>query len=193
MTQVSSFAVDLRDRAGKGPARATRRSGRVPGVIYGNKESAVLISLDPRDINRELHKPGFFARLFDLKMGEVTQRVLARDVQFDKVTDRPIHVDFLRVSPDSRIHVTVPVRLVNEATAPGIKKGGSINFVQHEIELDVPATDIPEEIVIDLAGFEIGQSVHISAIALPAGAKALHAERDFTILSIVPPAGGTQN
>lgn len=189
MSQISSFAVDLRDRAGKGAARATRREGRVPGVIYGDKQPPLLISLDPRDLNREMHRAGFFARLFDLKLGEDTHRVLARDVQMHRVTDRPIHVDFLRVGAGAEVTVEVPVRFINELAAPGLKKGGTLNVVRHAVELICKATDIPDELVCDLAGFEMGQSIHISHIKLPEGARPTITDRDFTIASVLAPAG----
>jgi large subunit ribosomal protein L25 len=187
MTEVHSLSVELRDRAGKGAARATRRAGRVPGVVYGNKEAATLISLEPRALVRELHKTGFFATLFDLKMGERSERVLPRDVQFDPVTDRPLHIDFLRVGAGTRVHVNVPVIFQNELASPGLKRGGVLNIVRHEIEFICAADSIPHSITIDLTGLEIGDSVHISMVKLPEGVAPAITDRDFTIATIAPP------
>ncbi|MFO1055765.1 MAG: 50S ribosomal protein L25/general stress protein Ctc [Dongiaceae bacterium] len=187
MTEVHSLSVELRDRAGKGAARATRRAGRVPGVVYGNKEPATLISLEPRALVRELHKTGFFATLFDLKLGERSERVLPRDVQFDPVTDRPLHVDFLRVGADTRVHVNVPVIFQNELASPGLKRGGVLNIVRHEIEFVCAADSIPHSITIDLTGLDIGDGVHISMVQLPANVVPAITDRDFTIATIAPP------
>jgi large subunit ribosomal protein L25 len=187
MTEVHSLSVELRDRAGKGAARATRRAGRVPGVVYGNKEAATLISLEPRALVRELHKTGFFATLFDLKMGERSERVLPRDVQFDPVTDRPLHIDFLRVGAGTRVHVNVPVIFQNELASPGLKRGGVLNIVRHEIEFICAADSIPHSITIELTGLEIGDSVHISMVKLPEGVAPAITDRDFTIATIAPP------
>lgn len=187
MSEVHSMAADRRERAGKGAARATRRAGRIPGVIYGNKQEPVLISIEPRQFQREMHKAGFFATLFDLQLDGQSHRVLARDVQLDPVTDVPIHVDFLRVAADTKVHVEVPVVFINEGLAPGLKRGGMLNVVRHEIELICAADRIPTSITIDLEGLEIGDSVHISTVALPAGVTPAIADRDFTVATIAPP------
>src|SRR5690606_13056641 len=134
MPAVESVSAEVRDRAGKGAARATRRAGRVPAVIYGDKKEPTMITLDPKEIDKHIHKKGFFATLLDVEVGGQKHRVLPRDVQFDVVTDRTLHVDFQRVSKDTKIHVNVPVVVRNETAAPGIKKGGVLNIVRHEIE-----------------------------------------------------------
>jgi large subunit ribosomal protein L25 len=189
MSQITTLAAEARDRAGKGAARAVRRAGRVPAVIYGNKQPSVMISLDPRDVMRELHKGGFYARLFEVAVGGEKHRVLARDVQFHPVTDRPEHVDFLRVGADSKVRVAVPVQFVNQEKSVGIKKGGLLNVVLHAIEMEVPATDIPDHLTVDLLNFDINASIHISNIAIPAGAKVVGGETDFTVATIVPQGG----
>ena len=187
MTEVHSLGTEPRDRAGKGAARATRRAGRVPAVVYGNKEPATLISLEPKALVRELHKTGFFATLFDLQIAGRPERVLPRDVQFDPVTDQPLHVDFLRVGAGTKVRVDVPVIFRNDLASPGIKRGGVLNIVRHELALICAADSIPPSIEIDLTGLEIGDSVHISMIKLPDNVTPAIAERDFTIATIAPP------
>jgi large subunit ribosomal protein L25 len=187
MTEVRSLGTEPRDRAGKGAARATRRAGRVPGVVYGNKEPAALVSLEPKALVRELHKTGFFATLFDLQIAGRTERVLPRDVQFDPVSDRPIHVDFLRVGAGTKVRVDVPVVFRNDAASPGLKRGGVLNIVRHEIALICAADSIPPLIEIDLTGLEIGDSVHISMVKLPDNVTPAITERDFTVATIAAP------
>ncbi len=188
MADVNVLAADIRERAGKGAARATRRAGRVPAVIYGNKLDPIMISLDPVVLNRELNKPGFFGRVFEIPVGTDKLRVLARDVQFHPVNDRPLHVDFLRFSADTRINVDVSVVFLNEDDSPGIKRGGVLNIVRRELDLICAPDKIPETIEIDLTGLEIGDSIHISQIALPEGADSAITDRDFTIATIAAPS-----
>ncbi len=189
MSRKSTVSVELRDRAGKGAARAVRRAGRVPAVIYGDKKEPTLVSLDPRDLIRELHASGFYTRLFELDMGGKKEVALARDVQLDPVSDFPLHVDFMRVGADSTIHVNVPVHFSNQEKSPGIKKGGLLNIVQHEIELICKADAIPDALEVDLLAFDINSSIHISQIKIPAGARLAQGDRDFTVATIVPPSG----
>jgi large subunit ribosomal protein L25 len=188
MTQIIPLSAELRDRAGKGTARATRRSGRIPAVIYGAKQPPVMLTLDARSFIRVLHQPGFFTHLFDVAAGEETHRVLARDVQFHPVTDVPLHVDFLRVSGDTRITLNVPVEFVGQDKSPGIKRGGVLNIVAHEIEITCAADAIPEHIVISLEGVDLGGSIHMSSVKLPEGAKTTDTH-DFTVASIATPSG----
>lgn len=188
MSAVQSVSAELRDRAGKGAARATRRAGRVPAVIYGDKKEPTMITLDPKEIDKHIHKKGFFATLIDVEVSGQKHRVLPRDVQFDVVTDRTLHVDFQRVSKDTKIHVNVPVVVRNEAAAPGIKKGGVLNIVRHEIEFICAPDKIPQMIEIDLTGLDVGASVHISAVKLPEGATPAIRDRDFTVLTIAAPS-----
>lgn len=188
MTEVTTIVAELRDRAGKGAARATRREGKVPGVIYGAKQEPVLIQLDPRVLWAELKKPGFSTRLFDVDLGKGGKhRTLARDIQMHPVTDQPVHVDFMRVSADHVVHVKVPVHVINEAAAPGVKKGGVVTIALHEIEVTASPDSIPHEITIDLTGLEIGASVHVSQLKLPAGVKPYHTGSEQTVVAIAPP------
>jgi large subunit ribosomal protein L25 len=188
MAESPQLSIELRERAGKGAARTTRRAGRVPGVIYGAKQEPLLISLDPRELSRELHKIGFFATLFDLKLDSASHRVLPRDVQFDPVTDKPLHVDFLRVSSDSKVVVQVPVEFINEVKSPGLKRGGVLTIVRHEVEVTCPADAIPDDLVASLANFDVGESIHISAFNLPANVKPTITDRDFTVATIAVPS-----
>lgn len=189
MTQIIALAAELRDRAGKGTARATRREGRIPAVIYGNKEKPLMISLDYNGFWRLINKPGFFTHLYDVSVDGATHRVLARDVQLDPVTDRPIHADFLRVSESTEITVKVPVEFANGDKSPGIKRGGVLNIVRHEIEVICRANDIPEKFVVDLETANLNDSIHISAVALPSNVRLTITDRDFTVATIAVPSG----
>jgi len=187
MVTYVSLAAEPRDRAGKGAARATRRAGRIPAVIYGNKQDSILISLSPIDMARELRGPGFFARVYEIEVGGDKHRVLARDLQMDPVTDRPIHVDFMRFSRKTRLVVEVQVVFENEELSPGLKRGGVLNVVRHAIEFRCSPENIPESIPVDLEGLDIGDSVHISAVTLPDDVELTIADRDFTIATIAAP------
>jgi large subunit ribosomal protein L25 len=187
MAETNTLVGELRDRAGKGAARAARRAGRVPGVVYGNKQDPLLISVDPKLLDRALHRPGFFTRLMDLQVGNDKHKVLPRDVQLDPVTDRPLHIDLLRVSEDSTIHVAVPVHFINQDKSPGLRRGGVLNIVRHEIDMVVRANAIPDHITVDLAGTDIGTSIHISMIKIPEGARVTISDRDFTVATVAAP------
>lgn len=189
MTEIIPLTAEPRARAGKGTARATRRAGRIPAVIYGGKEPPVLISLDDAGFRRILHRPGFFTHLFDLTVDGQTYRVLPRDVQFDPVKDHPLHVDFLRVSQATTVTVAVPVEFVNHNQSPGLKRGGTLNVVRHEIEVECAAGNIPEHITVDLTGYDLNDSIHISQVKLPEGVKPTITDRDFTVATIVAPSG----
>lgn len=192
MREVTNIAAEARNRAGKGTARATRLKGRVPGVIYGDKKTPELISIDSRELMKELHKGSFFSRLFTIALGDKSERVLARDVQLDPVTDRPIHVDFQRVSAESRIRVFIPVVFRDMEASPGLKLGGVLNIVRHEVEFYANPENIPENISISLAGMEINHSIHISAFNLDANLKPVIQDRDFTVATIAPPTKGEE-
>ena len=186
---IESVVAELRDRAGKGAARESRRNGRVPAVIYGDKKEPTLISLDPKEIDRLIHKKTFYATLLDVDLKGTKHRVLPRDVQFDPVTDRTLHVDFQRIGKDTKVHVNVPVVVRNEAASPGIKRGGVVNIVRHEIEFICSPDSIPQAIEVDLTGLEIGVSIHIHSVKLPENAQLAVRERDFTLVSIGAPTG----
>lgn len=187
MAEYTIIAAERRVRAGKGPARAARRAGRVPGVIYGSKKEPSLVTLDPRELDRELRTGAFLATVYDVQTGADKERVLPRDVQFDPVTDRVLHVDFLRVSAASTVTVQVPVNFLNEEHSPGLKRGGLLNVVRHEIEMICRADAIPPSVEVDLTGLEIGDSIHISMIALPDGVAPSITDRDFTVATIAAP------
>ena len=189
MAAVESISAEARDRAGKGPARESRRNGRVPAVIYGDKKEPTLISLDPKEIDRLIHKKTFYATLLDVDLKGTKHRVLPRDVQVDPVTDRPLHVDFQRIGKDTKVHVNVPIVIRNEAASPGLKRGGVLNLVRHEIEFICSPDAIPQAIEVDVTGLEIGGSIHINSVKLPENAKLVVKERDFTVVSIGAPTG----
>jgi large subunit ribosomal protein L25 len=188
MVQTIRIEAASRGRAGKGAARATRRQGQVPGVIYGAKQAATLIALDPRVLMKELQKGGWQSHLFEVAVeGGATERALMREVQFHPVTDRPIHVDFQRLAAGQRIRVRVPVAFLNEGTAPGIKAGGVLNAVRRDIEVLADPDNVPERFEIDLAEAGIGDSLRWSAVKDQFGAQAVIADRDFVIATIAPP------
>ena len=184
MPEITSLTAERRVRAGKGAARATRRMGRVPGIIYGGKQEPVLISLEPRELSRAVANRGFLATLVDVKVDGAVERALPREVQRHPVTDRPLHVDFMRVSGDTRVIVTVPVAFINHELSIGLRRGGILNVVRHGIELSCQADSIPDQLVVDLDGLDIGDSVHASAVGFPPGSRPTITDRDFTIASI---------
>lgn len=189
MAKTIQLAATARDRAGKGAARAARREGRVPAVIYGDKKDPQIISVSYHELWPHVQTGRFLSTLVEVSVDGAPVRAIARDIQFDPVRDQVIHVDFLRLGAGARIAVEVPVHFLNQETAPGIKRGGVLNVVRHEVELYCPADAIPDELVIDLAGLEIGDSIHISHVALPEGTTPVIAGRDFTIATIAAPAG----
>jgi large subunit ribosomal protein L25 len=184
MSDTLTLSAETRDRAGKGASRALRREGRVPAVIYGNKQDPQSIHVNERELQKLLNTGHFFNSVIMVN-GE---RTLAKDVAFDVVTDRPLHVDFLRISEHATVHVEVPIVFVDEEAAPGLKRGGVLNIVRHELELVVDAAEIPEQIEISLKGLEVGDSLHISAVTLPKGATPAITDRDFTIATVVAPS-----
>jgi large subunit ribosomal protein L25 len=187
MAQATTMSAELRERAGKGAARATRRAGRVPAVIYGNRQDPVMISLEPVELMMQLKGPGFFSRVYELETGGEKHRVLPRDLQLHPVTDRPIHVDFMRFSAKTRLKIDVAVIFENEQECPGLRGGGVLNVVRHNIELLCSPDSIPESLTVDLRGLEVGDSVHISAIKLPDDVDLIITDRDFTVATIAAP------
>ena len=188
MPEIVNLAAEPRARAGKGAARATRRDGRIPAIIYGDRKDQVLISLEPRELGRALAKPGFFVTLVDIQVDGSAHRTLPRDVQYHPVTDAPIHVDFMRVGAGAQVHVTVPVAFINQDRSPGLRRGGILNVVRHGIELICSVEAIPERLVVDLSGLDLGDSIHIGGVQLPEGTRPAVHERDFTIASIATPS-----
>lgn len=187
MADVSTIAATPREGVGKGAARAARRNGKIPGMIYGNELDPVMINVERPILDRELGQPGFFIRLVDIEVDGEKHRVLPREVQFHPVTDAPLHIDFLRFSASRKLNVAVPVRFLNEDDSPGLKRGGVLNTVRHEVEVQCTADNIPNEFEIDVTGLEIGDAIHASAITLPEGVAFTITDRDFTIASIAAP------
>ena len=187
MADIITLVAEQRQRSGKGTAREARRNGRIPAIIYGNKEEPVSITVERQILEQELGKSGFFIRLLDVDIGGTKHRVLPRDTQYHPVTDVPMHVDFLRYSADRKITIEVPVHFLNEAESPGLKSGGVINIVRHTIAVLCTADQIPDAFEVDLAGLEIGDSVHASTLALPQGVELTITDRDFTVATIAAP------
>jgi len=189
MSETLKLAAETRARAGKGASRAVRRTGRVPAVIYGAGQPAVTIHVEEKLLVRQLSSGHFMNSIVELTVdGGGAVRTLPRDVQFHPVSDRPIHVDFLRVSADAVITVAVPVHFVDEDKSPGMKRGAVLNVVRHELQLDCPSNAIPDQIDISLAGRDVGDSIHISSVVLPAGVTSHIHDRDFTIATMVAPS-----
>ncbi len=188
MSEQLTLSAEVRDRAGKGASRALRREGRVPAVIYGNNEEPQSIHVEEKLLNKLLGTGLFFNSVVMVEVNGKQIRTLPKDVAFHPVSDRPLHADFLRVSEHATVTVAIPVRFENEAASPGLKKGGVLNIVRHEVELVVDAASIPDEVLVDLTGFDVGESIHISSVSLPKGAKTAIEDRDFTIATIVAPS-----
>ena len=188
MSDQLTLSAETRDRAGKGASRAMRREGRVPAVVYGNKQEALAIHLEEKALVKALSTGHFMNSVVMIDGVGETVRTLPKDVQFHPVTDRPLHVDFLRISEHTKVHVNVPVHFSDEEKSPGIKRGGVLNIVRHELELVCDAAEIPDQIEISLKGYEVGDSIHISAVSLPSGAVSAIEDRDFTIATIVAPS-----
>jgi large subunit ribosomal protein L25 len=188
MSDTLVLSAEARDRAGKGASRALRREGRVPAVIYGNNEEPQMVHVEEKILNKLLGTGHFFNSVVMVEVGGKAIRTLPKDVAFHPVTDRPLHADFLRVSEHAKVHVNVPVVFANEAASPGLKRGAVLNIVRHELELVCDAAEIPDEVSIDLTGFDVGESIHISHVKLPAGAASAITDRDFTIATIVAPS-----
>ena len=189
MAATKVLKAQAREGVGKGAARELRRQGRVPAVIYGDKKPPITVSLAFNETLKAIYDGGFKSRVIELDVDGTKHRVIPRDYQLDVVKDMPIHVDFLRVSGNSIITVDVGVSFINEEKSPGLKRGGTLNVVRHTVELAVPANAIPEHIVVDLTGYEIGDAVHISKVSLPENVKPVIADRDFTIATVVAPSG----
>ena len=187
MSDDNVITVELRDRVGKGAARAARRQGLVPGIIYGDKRDPQPVVVERRQLERLMQSGAFYNSLYDLKAGDLTQRVLPRDVQVDVVSEVPLHVDFLRLGKDAEITIEVPVVFIGEDSCPGLRQGGVLNVVRHEIEVRCRADAIPEHFELDLSSAEIGDSLHISAVVLPEGVVPTITDRDFTIATIAAP------
>lgn len=189
MSDALTLPAEARERAGKGASRALRREGRVPAVVYGGKEEPLAIHVEEKELVRQLNTGHFFNSIVMVEVGGKPVRTLPKDVAFHPVSSRPLHADFLRLSKDAKVEVAVPVHFVNEEASPGLRRGGVLNIVRHEIEVTAPADAIPAEITVDLTGLDLGDSLHISAVSLPQGVTPTITDRDFTIATIAAPAG----
>jgi len=184
MAQVSEIKAYARPRAGKGGARAVRRQAQVPGIIYGDGRAPENIALNTNEVVNLMNRGRFLSTVLDLEIDGARTRVIPREVQLDPVSDKLVHVDFQRVGAGARIRVNVPVKFMNESLSPGLKRGGVLNIVRHDIEVTCPADAIPDHFEVNLEGLEIGRSVHISAVKLPDGVKPTILNRDFTICTV---------
>ena len=187
MAAIKQLAAVTRSGTGKGAARSVRREGRVPGVVYGGGEKPETITLEYKELNRLIYAGRFLTTIFDLDIEGRPERVLPRDYQLDVVTDKPMHVDFLRLRPGSRVRIAIPVHVINRDASPGLKKGGTVNLVLHQVELVAPADSIPEDITVDLSGLDFHDSVHISDLKLPEGCHPVDAKANLTVVTVVPP------
>ena len=188
MSDALTLPAEARERAGKGASRALRREGRIPAVIYGGKEEPTPIHVEEKELVRQLMTGHFMNSIVQIEIGGETVRTIPKDVALHPVTDRPTHADFFRLSKDAKIEVSIPVVFTNEEASPGLKKGGVLNVVRHEIDLVCAADKIPSEIEIDVTGKEVGDSIHISEVALPAGSESAITDRDITIATLVAPS-----
>ena len=188
MSEQLTLPAETRDRAGKGASRALRREGRVPAVVYGQNSEPLSIHVEEKLLSKMLSTGHFMNSVVMIDVGGKANRTLPKAVDFHPVTSRPVHVDFLRISEHTKVHVNVPVRFEDEEASPGLKRGGVLNVVQHELELVCDAAHIPDEIHISLSGLEIGDSLHISQVKLPEGATAAITDRDFTVATVVAPS-----
>lgn len=182
--------VEVRDRTGTGGAREARRAGKVPGVLYGGSKAPVAISVKSNEFRKSLYTGKLLGHLVTLKYGDESQPVIAKDIQFHPVTDEPMHFDLYRVEEGSTIRIAIPVHFKNQDTCPGLKQGGSLEVVRHELDLNCPANDIPEEIVFDLSGSQLGDTIRIGDVTLPKGVTPVIADRDFVIATLKVSSAG---
>jgi large subunit ribosomal protein L25 len=188
MATVKELKATARPKSGKGAARAERRAGRVPGVIYGNNQPPTPISVDDRELRQRILAGRFLTTIYDIELEGKKHRVIPRDFHLDPVKDFPLHVDFMRLGEGATIRVNVPLHIMNAETAPGVKRGGTVNIVTHALELECSVDNIPQYIEADVATLEINNSLHLSDLKLPSGVKSLTRE-DATLVTIVPPSG----
>ena len=188
MGATYELSATVREKVGKGAARSVRRQGMTPAVIYGGNKPPIAVSLPARELSLKIQGGGFYTTVATIDVGGEKVQTLPRDYQLDPVSDKPLHVDFLRVASDSTVTIDVPVQFINESQAPGVKRGGVVNVVRHRISLLCRVDAIPERIVADLTGLDINDSLHISALTLPEGVRPT-IKRDFTIATVAAPAG----
>ncbi len=189
MSDQLTLSAETREREGKGASRALRNQGRVPAVVYGNNEAPQTIHVEEKLLLKALHTGHFMNAVIMIEVGGTQVRTLCKDVSFHPVSERPLHADFLRIGEHAEVHVNVPVHFIDHEASPGMKRGAVLNIVRHDLELVCDAALIPDDIKISLKGLEIGDSIHISHVALPAGSKSAITDRDFTIATLVAPSG----
>ena len=187
MSKETSLNAEIRSGTGKSSVKKVILSGKIPSVVYGLGEDPINIALDKILIQKEINAGGFLTRIFSLNIDGKKNLAIPREVQFHPLSDQPIHVDFLRLAPDSKITLDIPTRFINEETSPGLKRGGVLNVNRRTVQLSCPANNIPEEIVFDLEGLEIGDTIRISNVTLPDGVVPLITDRDFTVASVAAP------
>jgi large subunit ribosomal protein L25 len=188
MATVKQMKAMVRPKAGKGAARAERRAGRVPGVIYGDSKTPLTISLEHDEIKQRIYAGHFLTTIYELDVDGTTHRVIPRDFQLDPVKDLPVHVDFMRLGVGAKIRVRIPVHVMNAEQAPGIKRGGTVNIVTHAVEVMVPADEIPDSIDVDISELDINHSKHLAEVGLPPNVRVI-GRADQTLVTIVPPSG----
>jgi large subunit ribosomal protein L25 len=185
MSQTQVIKAQGRQSRGKSGARAVRREGLVPGIIYGGDTAAQdSIAIDQNELSKMIARGRFLASVFEIEVDGKITKAIPRDVQLDPVRDTPVHVDFQRIGADNRVKLRVPVKFFNDLLSPGLKRGGVLNVVRREVEVWAPADKVPEVFEVNLEGLEIGRSIHISAVALPEGVQPVIQDRDFTIATI---------
>ena len=189
MTEILEIIVKNRDATGTGSARAIRRGGNTPGILYGNDTQPINITIETKLLVKHFQSGRFLSTLYDLNIDGKKSRVIPKDIQVHPVKDTPLHVDFYLLSKESKVIVEIPVLFINDDICPGLKKGGVLNIVRHNVEFSCPANEIPENIVVDLAESETGESIHISAVKLPENILPTISDRDLTIATIAAPAG----
>ena len=188
MSDQLVLTAETRERGGKGASRELRRNGRVPAVVYGGKEEPLMIHVEEKLLMKQLMSGHFMNSIVMVEVDGKQVRTLPKDVAFHPVKDRPIHADFLRISKDAKVNVAVPVVFINEEASPGLKRGGVLNIVRHELELICDSDKMPDDIQIDVTGYDVGDSIHISNVTLPKGSESAITDRDFTIATIVAPS-----
>jgi large subunit ribosomal protein L25 len=189
MSETLALKAEARPKAGKGASRAARRAGLVPAVIYGAKQAPDAIQVSENELRKLINTGHFTTAIIEIDVGGKKQKALMRDIQLHPVSERPVHLDFLRVDATTKVYVKVPVHFKDQVESPGIKRGGVLNIVHHEIELECPAGSIPDEVMISLKGLDVGATIHLADVVLPTGVKPHVREKDFTVATIVAPSG----
>src|SRR6185503_2301428 len=188
MATVQEMKATARPKGGKGAARSARRTGKVPGVIYGENKPPIMVLVEHDELRKRIYAGRFLTTLYNLDVDGAKHRVIPRDFQLDAIKDLPMHVDFLRVAEGATIRVNIPVHVLNAEISPGVKRGGAVNIVTHTIQVACPADAIPDAINVDIAGLEINHSKHLGEIELPKNVRVI-GQSDITLVTIVPPSG----